>query len=306
MRLPLRHPPPQADAPLRRCAHLDALARALVGVPLGAAAERVSSRKSRGRYGAALQWHLGLSPHDADARLDWEDRIEIKLVSVWARPGGEVGCDKVKVCDLAIDPWHKLGNVLWVFADRLTRVVVATRQTCLRGPLRARLSSAWGEDPHFGQPALFVEAREQAGRSAPAYYLAASWFSAEALLPVAGAGLHDFDARWWSEARARGGGRDPWPSLATSDGEQRCRRCGEPLRFDAAAVAARGWAPAWHGLTAGPCGLRGHFAVDPRSLLAPSPHGVSLDEALGMLEGLPSAAALRIFERVPEPGDHGH
>jgi hypothetical protein len=306
MRLPLRHLPASDDAPLRGCAHLDALARALVGVPLGAAAERVSSRRSRGRYGAAVQWHLGLAPHDADARLDWEDRIEIKLVSVWARGDHEVGCDKVKVCDLAIDPWHKLGNVLWVFADRLTRVVVATRQTRMAGDVRARLADAWTEDPHFGQPALFVEAREQAGRSAPAYYLAASWFAAERLLPAPGPGILEFDARWWSEARTRAGGRDPWPSLATSDGEQRCRRCGEAIRFDAAAVRARGWAPAWHGLSAAPCGLRGHFAVDPARLLAPPPGGLQLDETLGMLEGLPGAAAIRTFERVPEPGDHGH
>jgi hypothetical protein len=306
VRLPLRHPPATRDAPRSRCAHLDALARALVGVPLGAAAERVSSRRSRGRYGAALQWHLGLAPHDAEARLDWEDRIEVKLVSVWARPGGEVGCDKVKVCDVAIDPWHKLGNVLWVFADRLTRVVVATRQTRMADGVRARLAAAWDEDPHFGQPALFVEAREQAGRSAPAYYLSAAWFAAEALLPAPGPGIFEFDARWWTEARARAGGRDPWPSLATSQGEQRCRRCGEILRFGADAVRAQGWAPAWHGVTAAPCGLRGHFAVDPERLLAPPEGGLGLEDALGMLEGLGGAAAIRTFERVAEPGDHGH
>ena len=180
MRLPLRHPPPDRDPPLHGCAHLAALAHAAVGLPLGAAAELVAPDRSRGRHGNALQWHLGLPPHDGQARLDWEDRIEIKLVSVWQRAGAVV-CDKLKVSDVAVDPWRKLSNVLWVFADRLTRVVVGTRAWSLRGAARERLSSAWSLDPHFDQPALVVEARERAdGSAAPSYYLAARWLAERA------------------------------------------------------------------------------------------------------------------------------
>src|SRR6187399_2221717 len=105
MRLGLRHPPPEQDAPPARCAHLEALAEAAIGLPLGPAAARVASMRSRGRYGNALQWHFGLAAHDSAARLDWEDRIEIKLVSVWRRGLADVGTDKVKICDARIDPW---------------------------------------------------------------------------------------------------------------------------------------------------------------------------------------------------------
>lgn len=306
MRLPLRHPPPDLDPPLHRCAHLDALAHAAVGLPLGPAAELVAPDRSRGRHGNALQWHLGLPPHDGLARLDWEDRIEIKLVSVWQRAGAVV-CDKLKVSDVAIDPWHKLSNVLWVFADRLTRVVVGTRAWSLRGAARERLASAWSLDPHFEQPALMVEARERAdGSAAPSYYLAARWLADEGLLPALGPGIFPFDARWWQATRAEHG-RDPLPSVALDrSGQQRCRRCGGPLRFSAEQVTTLGWAPAHHAMPMGrQCAPRGHFVVDGRRLLAPAE--LPAEDVLDALERrIPSDAVLRLCERVPEPDDHLH
>jgi len=291
---------------VRHCAHLAVLARAAVGLPLSPAAELVAPRRSRGRHGNALQWHLGLSSHDAEARLDWEDRIEIKLVSVWLR-GGSVVCDKLKVCEVAIDPWSKLSNVLWVFADRLTRVVVGTRAWSLRGPALARLARSWSLDPHFDRPDLFVEARERAdGRSAPSYYLSARWLEAEGLLPAVGPGIFPFDARWWGEMRAEHG-LGPIPSVALDpSGRQRCRRCGGPLRFSPERVAADGWAPAHHGMPMGSsCAPRGHFVVDGRRLLMPSelPPEDMLD---GLEQRLPREAIWRLSERVPEPEDHLH
>jgi hypothetical protein len=165
MRLPLRHRPPLADARVQVCRHLDTLARAAVGLPLGPAAAMLGSAKSRGRHGNALQWHLGLAPHDGDATLDWEDRIEVKLVSVWRR-GDRVVCDKLKVCDADLDPWRKLANVLWVFADRTTRIVIGSARTTMAGPMRERLAQVWDRDPHFDAPDLFVEARD--GEAGPA------------------------------------------------------------------------------------------------------------------------------------------
>ncbi|MCX4239361.1 hypothetical protein [Paraliomyxa miuraensis] len=306
MRLPLRHPPPDRDPPPRRCAHLDALAAAAVGLPLGPAADLVAPGRSRGRHGNALQWHLGLASHDAEAKLDWEDRIEIKLVSVWLRAGAVV-CDKLKVSDIAVDPWHKLSNVLWVFADRLTRVVVGTRAWGLRGGVRARLARSWSLDPHFDQPDLFVEARERAdGSAAPSYYLSARWLGSEGLLPAPGPGIFSFDARWWGQSRAEHG-RDPLPSVAVSPhGQQRCGRCGGPLRFDPEAVVADGWAPAHHGMPLGPaCAPRGHFVVDGHRLLLPPE--LPAEDMLDALERrIAPDAVWRLSERVIEPDDHLH
>lgn len=306
MRLPLRHPPPAADAPVRRCAHLAALAEAAVGVPLSAAALAVAPPRSRGRHGNALQWHFGLPAHDGVARLDWEDRIEIKLVSVWAR-GDRVVCDRLKVCDVAIDPWHKLSNVLWVFADRLTRIVVGTRFTTLAGPMRERLARAWRQDPHFDRPDLMVEARERAdGSSAPAYYLSARWFAQEELLPPPGLGVFPFDSRWWGQMRAEHG-RAPLPSVAVSPhGSQRCRRCGGPLTFSAEEVTANGWAPAHHGMPMGArCAPRGHFVIDGRRLQRPAE--ISPHDMLDTLELRGDDSDVwRLSERVPEPDDHLH
>lgn len=306
MRLPLRHPPPEDDPPLRRCAHLEALARALVGVPLGAAAEVLTSARSRGRHGNALQWHLGLRTHDGAAELDWEDRIEVKLVSVWARPDGGVACDKIKVCDLAVDPWHKLANVLFVFADRLTRVVVEAAFFHLGGPVRTRLANAWTADPHFDHPDLFVEARLQEGKSAPAYYLSQGWLRREGLLPRPQPGIFAFDAHWWNARRAEYG-RDPRLVLVSrAQAHVRCPRCGGPMRIASEDLAARGWAPAWHGMPLGDrCATVGHFAVDRDRLRMSAIQ--SPDEFCAALEGrLDPEALWRVADRVPEPGDHLH
>ena len=99
----------------------------------------VAKGGGRGRHGNALQWHFGLEAHDSEAVLDWEDRIEIKMVSVWSNRSGDVLCDKLKVCDQGIDPWHKLANVLWVFVDRMSRVVLGHRFTHLAGDLAGSL-----------------------------------------------------------------------------------------------------------------------------------------------------------------------
>ncbi|MEM6990762.1 MAG: hypothetical protein AAF721_09700 [Myxococcota bacterium] len=314
MRLPLRHPPPRVDAPLRRCAHLEALADALVGVPLAAAAAFTSSSRSRGRHGNALQWHLGLRAHDSEGVPDWEGRIEIKLVSVWRRTSGEVGCDKIKVCDQAIDPWAKLSNVLWVFADRLTRTVVGCRLAQLAGDPRRALEASWDADPHFDEPALFVEAREQGGagspvRRAPAYYVAARWLAASGWLPAPGPGIFSFDPVWWREIRAEHG-RDPVAHVRTGEVRQRCRRCGGPLVWDADRLADQGWAPARHGLPhGGDCAVRGHFVVEPAHLTASTVlSGPALVEILEQREGSAAGARQiwRLCDHVPEPDDHLH
>lgn len=309
MRLPLRHAPPGLDTRLRRCAHLEALVEAAIGLPLGPAAAVLSSRRSRGRHGNALQWHLGLDAHDGEAQLDWEDRIEIKLVSVWRRGSGaeaRVGCDKLKVCDIGVDPWHKLGNVMWVFADRVTRTVVGALQTTLAGDLRTRLEVAWDQDPHFDHPMLFVEAREHAGKSAPAYYLAARWFESEGLLPEPVAAIQPFDSNWWSAARNRHG-RDPW--LTVVDGScdvVACPRCSGPIAFDPETLLREGFAAARHGMPAdGPCLARAHGVVDVRSLAASDVFDPETICA-GIESRVPAEQLGRLTDRVPEPADHLH
>lgn len=277
-----------------------------MGLPLGPAAAALSSRRSRGRHGNALQWHLGLEAHDAEAVLDWEDRIEIKLVSVWRRPSGRVACDKLKVCDVGVDPWHKLSNVMWVFADRLTRVVVGAMQTTLCGELRARLSTSWRHDPHFGNPLLFVEAREHAGRAAPAYYLAARWFEQEELLPPATPAIHGFDAAWWSSARSRHG-RDPWLTLVDGSCDLvACPRCGGPLAFDVGVVQEVGVAVAVHRMpAAAPCLARAHAVVHVETLADSALFDPERIRA-GIESRIAPDALDRLANRVPEPPDHFH
>lgn len=305
MRLPLRHPPPEDDALPRHCAYLEALIEAAIGLPLGPAALALSSRHSRGRHGNALQWHLGLDAHDSDARLDWEDRIELKLVTVWQR-GGRVVCDKLKVCDVGVDPRHKLSNVLWVFADRITRVVVGAVQTRLAGGVRERLAAAWTADPHFEHPLLFVEAREHAGRSAPAYYLSAKWFEMEGLLPASTPEIFEFDAAWWSAARQRHG-RDPWITVVEDLHEiVECPRCRGPLAFDPQRLREHGFAPARHGMPAGaPCLAREHGVIDVGRLRVPL--GVDAQRVRAGIEGrIGPEFVERLAHRVPEPDDHLH
>ena len=308
MRLPLRHPPPAVDVPLRRCAYLAALAEEAVGLGLGPAAALVAPLHARGRFGNALQWHFGLDPHDSSEQLDWEDRIEIKLVSLWRRPGGSIACDKLKVCDITADPWRKLGNVLWVFADRMTRVVVGHRFGRLAGAVRGSLAASWDHDPHFDRPALFVEAREQDERQAPAYYLSAAWL-AEHVLPAEPPGVFRFDARWWSEARDHGRRRRD-PQLALWRGGPaplECPRCGGPLRFEEARVRAEGWAPAVHAMPLGPeCGLRAHAVIDAAGLpLAAEARGWSELAAAVEARVAPDQVD-RLSDRVLEPEDHEH
>jgi hypothetical protein len=310
VRLPLRHPPPRADAPLRRCRHLELLAEAARGVPLGPAAEHLISR-GRGRHGNALQWHFGLDAHDSSPEPDWEARIEIKLISVWQRADGRLGCDRVKVCDVAMDPWRKLGNVLFVFADRLTRVVLGHCFHRLAGESRERLARSWVVDPHFGQPELMLESREdsRAGTMAPAYYLAARWLEREGLLPNQPVGIgYRFDASWWGASRAEHRGRDPLITLARVDhGELTdCPRCRGRLRCDLARVFELGWAPAIHQMPLGDdCALRGHVVVDPRRLPA-SPVASDAEQFAGVESRVPNEKLWRLADRVPEPDDHEH
>ena len=309
MRLPLRHPPPASDTPLRRCAHLDALAERALGLGLGPAAALVAGPQARGRFGNALQWHFGLEPHDSSEQLDWEDRIELKLVSLWRRPGGALACDKLKVCDLTMDPWRKLGNVLWVFVDRMTRVVVGHRFTRLAGTSRSSLAVAWELDPHFERPPLFVEAREQDERQAPAYYLSAAWLG-EHVLPKGGLrGVYRFDAAWWSGARDHGRWRrDPQLTLWHGQGSPLvCPRCAGPLHFELPQLQAEGWAPAVHAMPLGPeCGLRAHAVIDAAGLpLAPDAHG--WHDLAAALEGRTAPEQVeRLSDQVLEPEDHEH
>jgi hypothetical protein len=309
MRLPLRHRPPERPEPSRRCAYLEQLAEDLVGVPLGSAARLIASRRSRGRHGNALQWHLGLSSHDGAAELDWEDRIEIKLVTVWSRGGPDdprVGSDKLKVCDLGVDPWHKLANVLFVHADRLTRVVVGARLFHLDGARLARLATSWDEDPHFGHPYLFVEAREQEGRRAPAYYVSARWLEDEGILPEPVPPIFEFDAAWWNRARTEHG-REPLLTLGRVGERQiACPRCGGPITIESDRLAKRGWSPARHGMPLGDaCALTAHVVVDASRLR--TSHSCSPDEFAAALENrVESQQVWRLADRVPEPDDHLH
>lgn len=317
MRLPLRHPPPRVAAARRRCRHLEQLAAAAVGLPLGPAAAMLAAR-GRGRHGNALQWHLGLELHDASSEPDWEGRIEIKLVSVWRRPDGRLACDRNKVCVAEHDPWAKLANVLFVFADRLTRVVLGHHLFHLGPEPLERLARAWHRDPHFDRPDLMLESLDgsraarpgRASTMAPAYYLSARWFEQEGLLPADPVAIgHRFDAAWWTKVRREHAGRDPLIALArpTSEpGTMPCPRCRGRLHFDATRVAREGWSPAIHAMPiTDSCALRGHAVVDARYL--PLPIACSDDEQIAAIEArLPPNQLWRLADRVPEPEDHEH
>ncbi|NVB42543.1 hypothetical protein G6O69_32265 [Pseudenhygromyxa sp. WMMC2535] len=309
MRLPLRHPPPSAPSPRQRCEHLALLAEAARGLPLGPAARALSGARGRGRHGNALQWHLGLEPHDSVPEPDWEGRIEIKLISVWQLADGRLGCDRIKVCEVGVDPWHKLSNVLFVFADRLTRVVLGHRFFHLGAASLDALARSWTLDPHFGRPDLMVESREGPEGMSPAYYLSRRWLSQEGLLPTEPVRFgYRFDANWWRSVRAEFAGRDPLLTLARVDhGEQApCPRCRGTLRADLSRVFEVGWAPATHAMPLGErCALRGHALIDPRRL--PEPAACSDEEQFLAVEGaLPEHRIWRLADRVREPEDHGH
>lgn len=296
MRLPLQHAPPASPPPRMLCEYLVRLARAAYGLQLGPAANLIASSRSRGRHGNALQWHLGLEGHDARTAPDWEGRIEIKLVTVW-RSGGALVCDKLKVCELQIDPWHKLANVLFVFADRLTRTVVGHRLVHLSGDARDRLVRAWDVDPHFGAPDLFVESRQSEGGMSPAYYLSAAWLLA-CVVPRTLPGVFDAPRRV-----AHGG--DPVLTVVATDPVV-CPRCAAAMRFDAATLSARGCAPVHHGLPlpAG-CGARQHVVVGAAHLVAPA-IGTQQEQHAALHGTIPRERVTRLADLVAEPDDHGH
>lgn len=312
MRLPLQHEPYWQDATRQHCVYLEELARASIGLPLGPAADLLSSPNSRGRYGNALQWHLGLKPHDGLAVRDWEDRIEIKLVSLWIRKNGQISCDKIKVCDAHIDPWRKLANVLWVFVDRVTRVIVDYRFWHCAGEGRALLEAAWTMDPHFENPSLFIEARETNTTFAPAYYIAANWFAQTKILPekTPSTGIYPLDGVWWSKARRMNGQyKDPLIALwrGTKGESMACPRCSGVLLFSEETVRSQGWSPATHTMPLGPqCALRSHILINENRLIlqAEHPGRKELEQAL---EGqVQPSFVWRLADRVMEPEDHFH
>ncbi|TPV92829.1 MAG: hypothetical protein B7733_23700 [Myxococcales bacterium FL481] len=273
---------------------------------LRGAATALTRDRSRGRFGNALQWHFGLESHDGEAKLDWEDRIEIKLVTVWARRDGRLVCDKLKVCDLGVDPWHKLSNVLWVFVDRVSRVVIGHRFFRLAGPARERLARSWGADPHFQRPDLFVEARQSGDQIAPAYYLAASWFRREGLFDGIEP-LFGFDGAWWAAARRRARGREPAIALSWQGAERaRCGHCGGRIRRSPEYQGFVGFFPGLHELPLAPsCAARGHVILEGERL--PRCHVSSVEEQLRDIQGLtPPEQLWRLTDRVAEPDDHEH
>ena len=276
-------------------------------MPLGPATRYISNHGGRGRHGNALQWHLGLEPHDGEARLDWEDSIEIKMVSMWRKADGAPACDKLKVCDVRIDPWHKLSNVLWIFVDRVTRVVLGHRFSRMGGATKQRLAASWEADLHFDEVDLFVESRDRKdGGAAPAYYLAASWFRKEGLLPRSVGSR--FDSKLWGQLRREGKGWDPQISLVSSGvpTPAACPRRGGPLHFDELSLRKRGFASARHAMPLGDtCAMRSHFLVDPAGL--PAGHSCSREEQLAGVEDRVDRAELwRLAARVEEPEDHEH
>jgi predicted RNA-binding Zn-ribbon protein involved in translation (DUF1610 family) len=299
MRLPLRHCPPANAPAFRRCAYLEALAVAAVGLPLAPVADILLADAGRGRHGNALQWHLGLAARDGSATLDWEDRIEIKLVSVWRRPNGALTCDKLKVCDVNVDPWHKLSNVLWVFADRCSRLVLGYRFFHLNETELSRLAGSWACDPHFSNPELFVEARESATSIAPAYYLSANWLIEQ------GFALATNPLVYLGSNRTFAGDS----RLIVADGhvvEGTCPQCNGSLIWRDTELKERGWSHCEHaGFRGLACENSLFYAIDGACI--PESHACSRDEQVQALAGTLRYETLwRLADRIPEPEDHLH
>src|SRR5690606_41650295 len=117
-------------------------------------------------------------------------------------------------------------------------------------------------------------------------------------------GVFPFDARWWNQARSEHG-RDPLATLVEpgSTGELRCPRCGGPIAYDPARIAAAGWAPARHGMPIhGACAVSGHFvAATGRRIGSAIQTSRELRDALeGRLE---RAKTWRLADQVEEPED---
>ncbi|RMG98925.1 MAG: hypothetical protein D6705_04550 [Deltaproteobacteria bacterium] len=305
VRLPMRHPPPAEAAAPAFCAYLDALAEGLRGLSLHAAARHTAPRRSRGRFGTAVQWHLGLDAHDSGPAADWEGTIEIKLVTVHRTARGHVRCDKLKVCDAHLDPYARLSNVLFVFADRWTRVVVGHTWFRRAGAGHAVLAAAYDADPHFDRPDLFVEARGRPGRSAPAYYVSARFVAEHVGLPdVPAITVDDAELR----AHLRTGRVDPlWTPIAPDEDEAVCPRCGGGVRRlgPAEALRAKGVAPAVHRMPLeGVCARYPHGVCDRSRLPEPVPGVFGVREQIESLSC--TGPVLRVADRVVEPDDHEH
>lgn len=308
MRLPLAHAPWPSEPEPRSCDYLLDLADASVGLPLGMAAQRLMNGQGRGRHGNALQWHLGLDIRDGRAELDWEDRIEIKLVSVWRTASGSWSCDKLKVCDHNVDPWHKLSNVLWVFADRMTRVVLTTQLAHLQGALREAMAQAWTQDPHFGAPDLFVESRDRGQSMSPAYYLSSAIMRRAVVQPASLAVPSRSPLMWDPIAAAtwRKQQREPvWVLIDAGAPVPRCPVCQGALSIEDTAGVERGWVELKHAPSSSPCRDWNWIGVD-GAQVPPSPV-LSRKEQLQALMAIPGQGELlRLADRCIEPFDHGH
>jgi hypothetical protein len=229
----------------------------------------------------------------------------VKLVSVARRIDGGWSAEKNKVCEVGADPWRKLANVLFVFADRLTRVVLGSAQFHLDERAREELARSWAADPHFSEPCLFVEARDGPAGSSPAYYVSGRWLAAH-VLPTGdpGVGAH-FDAAAIGRARREHAGRPALLTVVPAREERApCPRCGGSL----------GWTPgprpfaapvARHANPGGACALHAHAVVPAPAL--PRPRSCSVEEMVAGVEGRVGPSQLwRLADRVPEPEDHLH
>lgn len=307
MRLPLAHSPPTQLAEVARCDYLMDLAEASRGLPLGFAAQELMQAQGRGRHGNALQWHLGLDIRDSRAELDWENRIEIKLVSVWRRFDGQWSCDKLKVCDHGVDPWHKLSNVLWVLADRMTRVVLTSLLTPLQGAMRHAMDRAWQQDPHFSAPDLFVESRDRGDSMSPAYYLSASILRESVLAPAA-VGAMASPLAWDPAECARWRRQEQPPRWILIDPQAeipRCPICGTSLGIPQDSDFERGWLRLVHPTSSNPCARWNWLGVD-GAHIPPSPVFSRSEQAQALLALPNGERPSRLSDRCPEPLDHGH